>query len=91
MYIKAVCASGRVDKVAGMDENATDHPIVEARANLSDLHATVRKLRVVRYLTSRGKRKVALVPVDLGELVERAGGPDKAAEILRAHLPADTQ
>jgi hypothetical protein len=91
MYIKPVCASGRVDKVTCMDENATDHAIVEARANLSDLLATVRKLRVVRYLTSRGKRQVALVPHELGELVERAGGPDKAAEILRAHLSADPQ
>ncbi|WP_406202637.1 prevent-host-death family protein [Streptomyces sp. NBC_01017] len=70
-----------------MDENATDHPIVEARANLSDLLATVRKLRVVRYLTSRGKRQVALVPVDLGELVEQVGGPEKAVEILSQHAP----
>ncbi|MGW7248838.1 prevent-host-death family protein [Streptomyces decoyicus] len=70
-----------------MDENATDHPIAEARANMSDLLASVRLLRVVRFLTSRGKRQAALVPFELGELVEQAGGPDAAAEILRQHLP----
>lgn len=70
-----------------MDENATDHPIAEARANMSDLLASVRLLRVVRFLTSRGKRQAALVPFELGELVEQAGGPDAAAEILRQQLP----
>ncbi|MFI6465694.1 prevent-host-death family protein [Streptomyces sp. NPDC050538] len=74
-----------------MDENATDHPIVEARANLSDLLATVRLLRAVRYLTSRGKRQVALVPVEIGELVDAAGGPEAAAAILRSHVPAAPQ
>ncbi|ALF00198.1 hypothetical protein [Streptomyces sp. SPB78] len=68
-----------------MDDNATDQPIAEARANLSELLATVRIAKVVRYLTSRSKRQAALVPVEIGELVEEAGGPDAAAEILRAH------
>ncbi|OUC97814.1 type II toxin-antitoxin system prevent-host-death family antitoxin [Streptomyces swartbergensis] len=73
-----------------MDE-ATDHPIAEARANLSDLLASVRLLKVVRFLTSRGKRQAALVPVEVGELVAAVGGPDRAAEILRPHAPADPQ
>lgn len=68
-----------------MDTDKTDHPIVEARTNLSALHNAVELLRRVYFLTGRGKRKVALVPVDLGELIEQAGGPDKAAEILRNH------
>ncbi|MFJ9468348.1 type II toxin-antitoxin system prevent-host-death family antitoxin [Streptomyces caniferus] len=70
-----------------MDENATDHPIAEARANLSELLASVRLLRVVRFLTSRGKRQAALVPVELGELVEQVGGIDVAAAILRGRVP----
>jgi prevent-host-death family protein len=74
-----------------MDENATDHAIAEARANLSDLLAAVRLLKVVRFLTSRGRRQAALVPFELGELVEAVGGPEAAAEILRPHVPADPQ
>ncbi|MFJ3587508.1 type II toxin-antitoxin system prevent-host-death family antitoxin [Streptomyces sp. NPDC090231] len=69
-----------------MDTNATDHAIADARANLSDLLASVRLLRRTYFLTSRGKRQAAVVPVELGELVERAGGADAAAAILSAHL-----
>lgn len=66
-----------------MDTNREDQPIVEARANLSELMGAVKLLRRVYFLTSRGKRQVALVPAELGELVADAGGPDKVAEILR--------
>lgn len=69
-----------------MDTDQTDHPIAEARANMSELLASVRLLRRAYFLTSRGKRQAALVPVELGELVEKAGGPDEAAKILAAHL-----
>jgi antitoxin (DNA-binding transcriptional repressor) of toxin-antitoxin stability system len=69
-----------------MDTDQTDHPIAEARANLSELLSAVRLLRRSYFLASRGKRQAALVPVELGELVDQAGGPDKAAEILRSHL-----
>lgn len=34
------------------------------------------------------KRKAALVPVELGELIERVGGAEKAAEILEARQGA---
>ncbi|MFE1539461.1 type II toxin-antitoxin system prevent-host-death family antitoxin [Streptomyces microflavus] len=69
-----------------MDTETSDHPIAEARANLSELLASVRLLRRVVFLTSRGKRQAAVVPAELGELVERAGGADAAAAILSAHL-----
>jgi hypothetical protein len=69
-----------------MDRDRVDQPIVEARANLSELHSAVRLLRRVYYLTGRGTRQVALIPTDVGELVERVGGPDAAAAILTAHL-----
>ncbi|MFF9690255.1 type II toxin-antitoxin system prevent-host-death family antitoxin [Streptomyces sp. NPDC014623] len=68
-----------------MDTNATDHPVAEARANLSELLASVRLLRKVAYLTSRGKRQAAVVPAELGELIEQAGGADAAVAILSAH------
>jgi hypothetical protein len=86
MYIKPSCTSSLFAKVADMDTDSPDQPIVEARANLSSLIASVRLLRRTYFLTSRGKRQVALVPVELGELVEQAGGPDATAEIVKAHL-----
>lgn len=73
-------------KLCVMDTNATDHPVAEARANLSELLASVRLLRRTYFLTSRGKRQAAVVPASLGELIERAGGADAAAEVLSAHL-----
>lgn len=69
-----------------MDTERADQSIVEARNNLSELLASTRLLRRVYFLTSRGKRQVAVVPVELGDQVERVGGPDEAAAILAAHL-----
>ncbi|MFF0409113.1 type II toxin-antitoxin system prevent-host-death family antitoxin [Kitasatospora sp. NPDC004745] len=69
-----------------MDTNSADQPIAEARANLSELLASVRLLRRSYFLTSRGKRQAALVTAELGELVEQSGGPDRATQILRQHL-----
>ena len=69
-----------------MDTNTEDLPIAEARANLSDLHHAVQLLRRAYFLTSRGKRQAAVIPVELGELIQQAGGPDKAAVILSSHL-----
>lgn len=71
-----------------MDANQTDQPTTSARANLSDLISAVRLLRRTYFLTTRNKRQVALVPVELGELIDRAGGPDRVAEILTSHLEA---
>lgn len=69
-----------------MDTDKSDHPIAEARANLSELLSAVRLLRRGYFLTSRGKRQAVIHPVELGELVEETGGPDKAAAVLAAHL-----
>ncbi|WP_282204502.1 type II toxin-antitoxin system prevent-host-death family antitoxin [Kitasatospora fiedleri] len=69
-----------------MDTDQTDHPIADARANLSELLSAVRLLRRGYYLTSRSKRVAALLPVDIGELVDQAGGPGRAAQILRDYL-----
>ncbi len=62
-----------------MDEK----PIAEARANLSELIASVRLLRQGVRLTRREKPQAALVPVELADAAEAAGGMDAAAEILR--------
>ena len=69
-----------------MDPNVEDQPIAVARANISKLHNAVQLLRRVYFLTSRGTREAAVVPVDLGELIQQVGGPDAAAAILKTHL-----
>jgi prevent-host-death family protein len=69
-----------------MDTQAADQPIATARANLSELLAQVRLLRRIYFLTSRGKRQAAVVPAELGELIERAGGADRATQILATQL-----
>ncbi|MFF7631495.1 type II toxin-antitoxin system prevent-host-death family antitoxin [Streptomyces cyaneofuscatus] len=68
-------------------ETPTDGiPISEARSNITDVVASVRLLRRCIFLTRRSKPQAAIIPVELGELVQRAGGPDAASEILSAHL-----
>jgi len=69
-----------------MDTSKEDQPIAEARANISKLHNAVQLLRRVYFLTSRGTREAAVVPVDLGELIQQVGGPDAAVAILKTHL-----
>jgi prevent-host-death family protein len=64
-----------------------DKPIAEARANLTELVANVRLLRRPVQLSRRGKPQAALVPMELAEAAEAAGGPDAAAELLRRHAP----
>jgi prevent-host-death family protein len=65
--------------MGGMDSK----PIAEARANLSDLIAGVRLLRQGVRLTSRDKPVAALVPFELADAAEAAGGMDAAVELLR--------
>jgi prevent-host-death family protein len=67
-----------------MDPQSADQPITEARANISELIAAVQLLHRVYFLTRRETRKAALIPADLGELIEKVGGVEKAAEILRS-------
>jgi prevent-host-death family protein len=60
-------------------------PISEARANLTELVASVRLLRECVLLTQRGKPRAAIVPLDLGEAIGAAGGVDNALAILLNH------
>jgi prevent-host-death family protein len=57
-------------------------PISDARANLSELVASVRLLRKCVLLTQRGKPRAAIVPAELGEAINAAGGPDAALKML---------
>lgn len=60
----------------------------EARANLSDVIASVRLLRRCIYFTRRDKPQAALVPTELADAAIEAGGADTAAQILRDHVAA---
>jgi len=84
LYNETLCTSKRFAIVVGMD----DKPIAEARANLSELVASVRLLRQGVRLSRRGKPQAALVPVELFDAAEAAGGMDAATAILRKALTA---
>lgn len=60
----------------------------DARANLSDVIASVRLLRRCVFLTRRDKPQAVLVPVEVGDAIVEAGGADTAAQILRDHVAA---
>lgn len=58
--------------------------VSDARANMSDLLASVRYQRRCVLLTQRGKIRAAVIPPDLGEAIIAVGGPDAALAALRA-------
>ena len=66
------------------------------RSQLKDaLPEVVRQAAAGRVVWAVGRgrartREAAVVPVDLGELVQQVGGPDAAAAILKAHLDERT-
>lgn len=63
-----------------------DIKVADARANFTELISHVRLLRWTVFLVNRRTPMAAVVPVELGRLVRRVGGADKAAEILAAHI-----
>lgn len=64
-----------------------DMVVSAARANITEVLARVRLLRWTVFLLNRRTPVAAIVPIELGQLVRQIGGADRAAEILRAHLP----
>ncbi|MEU8839944.1 prevent-host-death family protein [Streptomyces roseus] len=67
-------------------DKTVDIPISEARANITDVIASVRLLRSCVFLLRREKPQAAIVPIELGHLVRQVGGPDAAADLLAKHL-----
>jgi predicted GIY-YIG superfamily endonuclease len=82
--------------------NVDDSPIAPRPRALASGEFTSSKLKVawsevtrrvaageILWLVDRARarnRQTAVVPVDLGELVQQVGGPDSAVAILKAHL-----
>jgi len=58
-------------------------PITDARANLTEVIASVRLLRHCVMLTQSGEPQAAIVPAELGKAIDAAGGPDAALAALR--------
>lgn len=56
--------------------------ISDARANLTELVASVRLLRRCVVLTQRGKPRAAIVPLEVAEAIDSVGGIHNAVEIL---------
>lgn len=66
-----------------MESVPAEMPISEARANLTEVVNAVRlQDRTVR-LTRRGAPQAAVVPADILDLIEEAGGLDDARSALR--------
>lgn len=66
-----------------MDTIPDTMAISDARANLTEVVNTVRlQDRTVR-LTRRGTAQAAVIPADVLDLIETAGGLDAARKILR--------
>lgn len=61
-------------------------PVSEARANITDVIQHVRLLRWTVFLTNRDRPVAAVVPIELGRLIRRAGGADAVAQIVADHL-----
>ena len=58
-------------------------PVADARANLSEIVNQVRIGRRLVMLTRRGTPQAGLVPPDVAEAIDAAGGPDAALKLLR--------
>lgn len=71
-----------------MDTAREEQPISEARANITELVASVRLLRRCVFLTRRDKPQAVIVPVELGEAVLAVGGADAATALLKAAIEA---
>ncbi len=69
-------------------EITDDMRVADARANLTELISHVRLLRWTVILRNRRTPMAALVPIELGMLIRRVGGADKAIAILSSHAPA---
>lgn len=69
-----------------MDSIPDNMAISDARANLTDVVNAVRLQDRSVLLHRRGKPQAVVLPPDLKDLIEAAGGLDAAREALRQHV-----
>ncbi len=68
-----------------------DVTVAVARGNFTELISRVRLLRWTVFLVNRRTPMAAVVPIEVGRLVRRVGGADRAAEILADHLGIEVE
>lgn len=85
MHMTSTCTSKRSDTIVLVDIKE-DVKVAVARANITEVIARVRLLRWTVFLINRQTPMAAVVPIELGRLIRRAGGADVAAGILADHL-----
>lgn len=82
LYKTTCCTCKSLSYDVHMDAISDDMPISEARANLTEVVNAVRlQDRAIR-LSRRGTPQAAVVPVDLLDLIDAAGGLDAARKAL---------
>ncbi|SCE75288.1 prevent-host-death family protein [Micromonospora haikouensis] len=69
-----------------MSESAAELPISEARESLADVVSRAHYAGRITYVTRRGQRLAAIVPVELAEAIERA---EDAADVAAAREALD--
>jgi len=62
--------------------------VTDARANLSELVASVRLQNRPIWLTQHGRERVVVVPLEVGEEIRRAGGVEALLKLIRQHQAA---
>lgn len=83
----ALTAMGSVmytSRVPEPPELEKEQSIKDVRNRLAPIITAVRYFDQVIYMTNRKVRAVAIVPVQIGELVEEVGGPDELIALVRA-------
>ena len=88
MSITSTCTTNHTATIDGVDI-PQDVTVAIARANITEVISRVRLLRWTVFLINRRTPMAAVVPIELGKLVRRAGGADRAIEILAEHLGID--
>lgn len=61
-----------------------EYSIKDVRNNLGPIIEAARYFDRVTYMTNRGVRAAAVVPVDLAQLAEELGGPQALVDFVRA-------
>jgi hypothetical protein len=69
-----------------VDEDGDELTIGEFRQNMTEVVTRCRLLRSSVRLTNRESTVAVVIPAELGLLIRRVGGIDRAAEIIQAHL-----
>ncbi len=86
MAIAAICAPMYTSRVPEPPEIEPAYSIKEVRNKLGPVIEVARYFDGVTYMTNRGVRVAAVVPVELAELAEQLGGPRALIDFVQAKI-----